>query len=226
MDAARLRAASNGPSRGDVWGNVWGDDGRQAVATAWQRRCSWKAVRSCHAVCRFRADREEGGNPFSRRCVMASPPPCRQRKHNSHSPDPPAFGRLRTGREAPTHAEGTPRFCRWPPRCLKKSSVRFPEILRRMLPPKCQRRAPCPGPACAFRCRVCTSIAGRNLCGAPRAVWSTFAGTCRHSGRVSRADRWPLIGQSELEGRRPGAGGKVSLIGPGRSPVQDAGLSW
>lgn len=163
-----------------------------------QRKGDWKAVRSCHAVYRFRADREKAAI-HSRRCVMASPPLCRQRKNNSHCPDPPAFGRLRTGREAHTHAEGTPRFCRWPPRCLKKSSVRFPEILRRMLPPKCQRRAPCPGPACAFRCRVCTSIAGRNLCGAPRAVWSTFAGTCRHSGRVSRADRSLPLGRASLK---------------------------
>lgn len=136
-----------------------------------------------------------GGNPFSRRCVMASPPPCRQRKNNSHSPDPPAFGRLRTGREAPTRRRHAAFFVGGLRVVLKRAPVRFPEILLRMFPPRRQRRAPFPVPCVCVSLSRLSSIVGRNLCDAPRASRSTFAGTCRHSGPASCADRLPPRGQ-------------------------------
>lgn len=119
-----------------------------------QRKGDWKAVRSCHAVYRFRADREKAAI-HSRRCVMASPPLCRQRKNNSHCPDPPAFGRLRTGREAPTHAEGTPRFCRWPPRCLKKSPCAVPGNFAQDVSSEASEKSPLP---CALRVRFAVAF--------------------------------------------------------------------
>ena len=94
-----------------------------------------------------------------------------------------------------------------------------------MFPLRRQRRAPALCPACAFRCRVCTSIAGRNLCGAPRASWSAFSGTCRHSGPASCAERLPPRGQGRVKVKRPRGSGSLS-IGPGEPLSRTQGLSW
>lgn len=88
MDAARLRAVSNGAA--------WGDDAQEQCVRL--RAVEEAAIRS-------------------RRCVIALLPPCRQRKNSSHTPDPLAFDRLRAG-SALQRAEVRPRFCRAPPRCL------------------------------------------------------------------------------------------------------------
>ena len=96
----------------------------------------------------------KGGNPFSRRCVMASPPPCRQRKNNSHSPDPPAFGRLRTGKEAPTRRRHAAFFVGGLRVVLKRAPVRFPEILLRMFP-RAFKKEPLP---CALRVRFAVAF--------------------------------------------------------------------
>lgn len=175
-------------------GNVWGDDGRQAVATAWQRRGRWKAVRSCHAVCRFRADREKAAIR-SRRCVMASPPPCRQRKNNSHCPDPPAFGRLRTGREAPHTPKARRVFCRWPPRCLKKSPCAVPGNFAQDVSSEASEKSPCPVPC------VCVSLSrlyldcGKEFVRCPACVVVRVRQGLQEFGACSRADRFPPRGQ-------------------------------
>lgn len=94
-----------------------------------------------------------------------------------------------------------------------------------MFPRTFKEEPPALCPACAFRCRVCTSIAGRNLCGAPRAALSAFSGTCRHSGPASCAERLPPRGQGELEVERPRGIGSLS-IGPGEPLSRTQGLSW
>lgn len=81
---------------------------------------------------------------------MASPPLFRQRKNNSHSPDPPAFGRLRTGREAPYTPKARRVFCRWPPRCLKKSPCAVPGNFAQDVSSEASEKSPLP---CALRVR-------------------------------------------------------------------------
>lgn len=141
---------------------------------------------------------------------MASPPPCRQRKNNSHSPDPPAFGRLRTGREAPTRRRHAAFFVGGLRVVLKRAPVRFPEILLRMFPPRRQRRAPFPVPQ-ARRCAVVLCLDGGKefVCARVRRGPRSPG----HAGVRGVFARRPITSarQGELEGRRPGAGGKVSL---------------
>ena len=116
MDAAQLRAALSGPSRGDGagrWrgemarGNVWGDDGRQAVATAWQRRGRWKSA--VLPLCRFRADREEGAIRFQGAALW----PRRLRADRGKTIRTALIRLLSVvsvPEEKPPRAEGTPRF--------------------------------------------------------------------------------------------------------------------
>ena len=217
MDAAQLRAALSGPSRG----NVWGDDGGHAGASAWaeKRRLEGCAFLPC-GVSLPRGQRK-GGNPFKalRYGLAASVPT--EKKQFAHT-----LIRLLSVVSVPEEKPPTRRkhaafFVGGLRVVLKRAPVRFPEILLRMFPPRRQRRAPCPVPCVCVLLSSLSSIAGRNLCDAPRASWSSFAGACRSSGVFARR---PITStQAGRAQSRTPSRQRIALARAGRASGQDAG---
>lgn len=138
MDAARLRAALSGPSRGDGAGE-----------------CVGRGRGTCG---RLRLGREKATGRLcvlAMRCVASARTEKRRQSVQGAALWPRRLraDRGKTTRTAlirllsvvsvpekkPPHAEGTPRFLSVASALSEKSSVRFPEILLRMFPPSGQR---------------------------------------------------------------------------------------
>lgn len=170
-DAAQLRAALSGPSQGDPWGMCGEMTGDRRSPPCGQRKDRWKAT--VLPLCRFRSGREEAAIRFQ---GAASWPRCpradREKTIRTHL-DPPAFGRLRTGREAPHTPKARRVFCRWPPRCLKKAPCGSQKSFAQDVSPNVQRRAPCPVPC------VCVSLSRLYLDCGKEFVWCPACGVVR-----------------------------------------------
>lgn len=214
------RAPSRCFERGDVWGNVWGDDGRQAVASVRveKRRLEGCAFLPC-GVSLPRGQRK-GGNPFKalRHGLAASVPT--EKKQFAHTLIRLLSMTCRAAR-VPPHAEGKPCFCRSPPGSLKKSSCAVPGCFAQDASSERSEKSPLPcAPSAALRCRVVPRWR-EEICVRPRASWSSFAGACRSSGVFARR---PITStQAGRAQSRTPSRQRIALARAGRASGQDAG---
>lgn len=219
MDAARLRAALSGPSRGNPWGMCGEMTGDRRSPPLGQRKSDWTAA--VLPLCRFRADREKAAIRFQGAALWPRRL-CSDREKTIRT----ALIRLLSVVSVPEEKPPTRRrhaafFVGGLRVVLKRAPVRFPEILLRMFPPRRQRRAPCPVPCVCVSLSSLSSIAGRNLCDAPRASWSSFAGACRSSGVFARR---PITStQAGRAQSRTPSRQRIALARAGRASEQDAG---
>lgn len=150
-----------------MWENVWGDDGRQAVASVRveKRRLEGCAFLPC-GVSLPRGQRKDG-NPFKAlRYGRAASVPT-EKKQFAHT-----LIRLLSvvsiPEENPLHAEGKPRFLSVASALSEKSSVRFPEVFCAGCFPERSKKSPLP---CALRVRFAVAFVPRlreGICVVPR----------------------------------------------------------
>lgn len=141
-----------------------------------------------------------GGNPFKalRHGLAASVPT--EKKQFAHTLIRLLSMACRAAR-VPPRAEGKPCFCRSPPGSLKKSSCAVPGCFAQDASSERSEKSPLPcAPSAALHCRVVPRWR-EEICVRPRAMLSAFSGASRRAGPAACADRWPLRGQSEREGR-------------------------